>query len=318
MKIFISYRRADSAGHAGRLYDALEARFGRDHVFMDVSDIDSGESFSDVIHAEIRACDVLIAIIGRTWLTCTGARGRRLDDPDDLVRAEIAAALTQGTPVIPVLVAGAAPPEAAALPDPLKPLAALDAHDISDERWSYDVGRLMDAAARRGGHAPAPRRRTWFAAAAALAVVAVLGAAAFWRLRPDAVAPERAAQTAPDASTANVVASPPRVAGDWSAEVAYPWGATHTERFEITVDGADISGTASFLGTPRGIVSGTLDGDRLRFETRTQEVVGDWAAPRDVVHQYRGTVAGDTIAFRMQSTGGSSDVPVAFTATRTR
>jgi hypothetical protein len=319
MKIFLSYRRAESAGHAGRLYDALGARFGRDSVFMDVSDIEPGESFSEVIHAEIRSCDVLIAVIGRDWLTCVGAAGRRLDDPDDLVRAEIAAALTQGIPVIPVLVGGAAPPTPAALPDALKPLAARDAHDISDERWTYDVDRLIEAVARRGGHAAGrTRRRAWLAAGAALAIAGFLGAAAYRQLRPDAMAPDGGVDAAPGAQASLSAASPLRVAGDWNAEVTYPWGATHIERFAFTVEGHEVLGTASFLGTPRAIVQGTLDGDALRFETRTQEVVGDWTAPRDVVHRYRGMIAGDAIEFRMQSAGGSSDVPVEFRASRGR
>ncbi|MNC86075.1 hypothetical protein D3C83_17050 [compost metagenome] len=75
-------------------------------------------------------------------------------------------------------------------------------------------------------------------------------------------------------------------------------------------------GTASFLGTPRGILRGTVEGDRITFETRTQEVLGDWNNPRDVVHRYRGTLGDGTIRFTMQSEGGSSTVPVEFTAER--
>ena len=77
MSIFISYRRADSAGHAGRLYDSLQAHFGRDNVFMDLSAIDSGQNFVDAIETAVRSCDALVAIIGDDWLTSTEEGGRR-------------------------------------------------------------------------------------------------------------------------------------------------------------------------------------------------------------------------------------------------
>ena len=69
MKVFISYRRDDTAGHAGRLHDSLQSRFGADNVFMDLSDIDFGQNFVDVIDTAVRSSDVLLAIIGKQWLT---------------------------------------------------------------------------------------------------------------------------------------------------------------------------------------------------------------------------------------------------------
>ena len=175
MRIFISYRREDSAGHTGRLCDALQAHFGHDNVFMDLSGIDAGQNFVDAIDTAIRSCDVLVAVIGKEWLTCVGAAGRRLEDPGDFVRAEVAAALERGIPVIPVLVEGTPMPSAAALPDPLKPLAKRNALELSDARWSYDVGRLIQAAEKIAGTTHGWQRRTWLSAAAALAFVAVLG-----------------------------------------------------------------------------------------------------------------------------------------------
>ena len=98
------------------------------------------------------------------------------------------------------------------------------------------------------------------------------------------------------------------------------------ERFSLKIDGPDVSGTASFLGVARGIIAGKIEGDRLSFETRTQEVTGDFSQPRDVVHRYRGRLqagrdpqsgpGGDTIAFTMQTEGGSAQEPAEFTATR--
>ena len=84
--IFISYRRDDSAGHAGRLYDRLCDHFGLDHVFMDVDTIKPGRDFVDAIQIAVSGCNGLVAIIGQDWLTTSDASGaRRLDDPEDLV-----------------------------------------------------------------------------------------------------------------------------------------------------------------------------------------------------------------------------------------
>lgn len=303
MKVFISYRRDDSAGHTGRLYDSLEARFGGDNLFHDHSDIDSGQNFVTVIQDAVQASDVLLAVIGREWLTCTAGGGRRLDDPGDLVRTEICTALERGIPVVPVLVDKAIPVSAASLPAPLRPLATLDAHELTDERWTYDVGRLI-AAMEKLADAPArpPQRRLALVASLVAAAVIAVSAFVMWP------------RSGPASSTAAPV--PLVLAGDWSAEVAYEWGAKHTERFALTVDGTEVLGTASFLGVPRGIVTGTLEGDRVSFETKTQEVSGDWSQPRDLVHRYRGRVDGDTIIFSMQTQGGSAQAPVQFTARR--
>jgi hypothetical protein len=104
-RIFISYRREDSGASAGRLHDRLREHFGRDNVFMDIDTIEPGLDFTDVIERTVASCDVLIALIGRQWLTSTDAAGqRRLDNPEDFVRLEIAAALKRNIRVIPALV----------------------------------------------------------------------------------------------------------------------------------------------------------------------------------------------------------------------
>jgi TIR domain len=106
-RVFISYRRQESSGLAGRLYDRLAARFGDDRVFMDVDTIALGVDFAEVISQVVSSCEVLLAVIGPRWLTVTDEDGRRrLDDPDDLVRLEIAAALKRDIRVIPVLSRG--------------------------------------------------------------------------------------------------------------------------------------------------------------------------------------------------------------------
>ena len=127
-RVFISYRRQESSGLAGRLYDRLAARFGDDQVFMDVDTIALGVDFAEVITQAVSTCEVLLAVIGPRWLTATDEDGRRrLDDPDDLVRLEIAAALERDIRVIPILVEGAVMPRRQQLPEALAGLARRNA-----------------------------------------------------------------------------------------------------------------------------------------------------------------------------------------------
>jgi beta-lactam-binding protein with PASTA domain len=143
-KIFIGYRREDSAGHTGRLFDRLSEHFGEDRVFMDVSGIEPGVDFVDAIDKAVGSSDAFIVVIGKQWLSATDADGRRrLDNPEDFIRLEIAAALRRNIRVIPVLVQGAAAPSSGNLPEDLKKLSRLHAHEISDSRWDYDVGTLI-------------------------------------------------------------------------------------------------------------------------------------------------------------------------------
>src|SRR3954454_18329783 len=106
--IFISYRREDSIAYAGRLYDRLQAHFGDEQVFMDIDTLRPGEDFVEAIQRTVASCDALVAVIGRSWLMAQDQKGqRRLDDPEDFVRLEIAAALERGIRVIPALVGNA-------------------------------------------------------------------------------------------------------------------------------------------------------------------------------------------------------------------
>src|SRR5215468_9038498 len=109
--IFVSYRRQETSHLAGRLSDRLADRFGEGQVFMDVDAIEPGVDFAEEISRAVAACQVLLAVIGPNWLTATDERGRRrLDNPDDLVRLEVEAALARGVLVIPILVEGAVMP----------------------------------------------------------------------------------------------------------------------------------------------------------------------------------------------------------------
>jgi len=141
--IFISYRREDSAGYAGRLYDRLAAHFGADRVFMDVEGIEPGVDFVDAIERAVASCEVLIVIIGNEWLAANSAGKRRLDDPKDFVRIETAAALARGIRVVPVLVEDAAMPRGEDLPADLTPLVRRQALELSHKQWDATSGELI-------------------------------------------------------------------------------------------------------------------------------------------------------------------------------
>jgi uracil-DNA glycosylase family 4 len=145
-RIFINYRRQDSEGYVGRLYDHLARHFERDALFMDVDDIPPGADFVQVLEEAVAACDVFIAVIGPSWLTLTDETGaRRLDQWNDFVRIEIASALNQNKLVIPVLVGRARMPSPAQLPDDLAALCRRNAFELSHQRFSYDAEKLVAA-----------------------------------------------------------------------------------------------------------------------------------------------------------------------------
>lgn len=139
--VFLSYRRADSAGWAGRLGDHLATRFGNDlHAWQDVEEILPGANWLDEIKGGLAAADAVLVIIGPRWLELGGAR---LKDPADVLHQEILLALNSKAVVIPVLVGGAQLPDRAALPEPLQPLTARQAMAMLDTDWDRSVQRLV-------------------------------------------------------------------------------------------------------------------------------------------------------------------------------
>jgi TIR domain len=143
-KVFISYRRTDSAGYSGRVMDRLDRELGRDLVFMDVDAIPLGTNFSKVLHDEVAKCGVLLAVIGPNWLDARDEHGnRRLDNPNDFVRIEIGAALQRSIPVIPLLLDGAKIPKADELPEDLKELALRNGMEIRHASFQDDMNRLL-------------------------------------------------------------------------------------------------------------------------------------------------------------------------------
>ena len=144
--IFISYRREDSEGHAGRLFESLADHFGKEAVFMDVAAIEPGRDFRRALDEQVASCGVLLAVIGKGWLDARSESGaRRLDDPTDFVRLEIASALKRDIPVVPVLVHGAVMPHAGELPADMAELAYRNGVELTHARWESDVQLLIDA-----------------------------------------------------------------------------------------------------------------------------------------------------------------------------
>jgi hypothetical protein len=168
--IFISYRRKDAAGYAGWLADRLNKAFSKHQIFRDLEDIEAGKEFTDVINEEIESSAVLLALIGPNWLCSEGEEGRRrLDNPHDFVRLEIASALKRKICVVPVLVGDATMPTEEELPTAIRALARRQAHELSDQRWDYDVGELVKIIRKAGVKralrcdvqpaAPAPKKK---------------------------------------------------------------------------------------------------------------------------------------------------------------
>jgi ankyrin repeat protein len=143
--IFLSYRREDASGWAGRLTADLRRRIPTGTVFQDISTIEIGEDFHQAIEQALQSCAVVLVMIGPGWLTARDRQGRRrLDDPNDVVRAEVAAALQRtDLKVIPLLVGGAAMVPAEDLPDDVRPIVRRHALELSDSRWDHDVGVLV-------------------------------------------------------------------------------------------------------------------------------------------------------------------------------
>lgn len=141
--VFISYRRDDSQGFAGRLADDLTDHFGADLVFRDV-EIPIGQDFTEVLQRAIKTCDALVVVIGRNWLSVTAdAVQPRLFEPLDWVRKEIEMAFTYHKPVIPVLVGNAVMPAPAELPATIRRLTRVQALPLDDRSWDQDVAQLV-------------------------------------------------------------------------------------------------------------------------------------------------------------------------------
>jgi len=173
VQVFLSYRRTDVGGYAGRLTDALSERLGARSVFQDVTAITLGEAFTDAIDRALDESDAVLAVIGPAWLSASTPEGSiRLLEPDDYVRLELGRALQRAdVRVIPVLVGGARLPTADALPEDLRGLVERQGIVLRDESWHQDVDSLVRSL--RGEPAvPTRHSRRWLVAGAAAVVLA--------------------------------------------------------------------------------------------------------------------------------------------------
>jgi hypothetical protein len=292
-RYFLSYRRDDSAGFAGRLADALEVRFGAGSVFRDVDDIAPGEDFVQALDRHLREVDAVLVMIGPRWVDDT-----RLHEADDFVRREIATALASGKPLLPLLVGGARMPAQDALPESLRPLARKQALTLSDADWKRDVEELTQALGKlkSGALGKAGSERRLALALAGVAVVILAGIASGLYFAQE---------------------KPAAVAGRWSATVRYEWGDSHREVFEFQTMGKELLGTATYLGRPAPIEQVTFDGKHLSFVIRSQEMLGSDNPWKEVTHRYSGELADDGIHFTLVSSGGYTlHRPLRFVAQR--
>lgn len=310
--LFLSYRRNDSAGFAGRLADALEAEFGPGSVFRDVDDIRPGEDFVQAIHSHLDQVGAALIMIGPRWLESGPNGQRRLDEPEDFVRREIETALASGKPVLPLLVGGAVMPADTDLPASIAGLARRQAVVLSDGNWRNDVDRLTASLRPLLGQPGATgtnwRRLLPWLAGAALGLALLAWAIGFW---PSPTPPPSLSSPQP----AEQVAA--QLAGRWSARVKYDWGDEHEETFEFKNLGGALHGSASYLGGKLVIEQARVDGEWLSFSTRSQEMLGGDTPYKEVIHQYTGKVGPDTLQFTLESRGGyTPHAPVEFTARR--
>jgi hypothetical protein len=346
--VFISYRREDSSGYTGRLFDIVSSHFGRQNTFMDLDAIQGGDDFTAVIEEKISVSDILLAVIGVHWVTITDEHGkRRLDNPRDFVRLEIGRALARGIRVIPVLVGGAVMPHAEDLPDDLLALCKRQAVEVRDAHFHSDAEQLIGILhkALHGVHFRMSNlngKRFILALAVGIGIAIVLGVLLYQhrfldtRHGPASVAevsrtkvagvPDNGALThehqddrVQPENRSNSTANLADVSGKWNATVKYDWGDSYTEIFEFEVDGKEVSGSASFLGAGRGILNGRIEGSRISFMTKSLSTIGSDEKTYEDKHFYKGTFDTDKIRFTMMTDSSmESHVPIHFTASRAK
>jgi hypothetical protein len=284
--IFISYRRDESRHAAGRLADDLVEAFGADSIFRDIEGIEPGVDFTQALDKALGACVVMLVVIGPRWLAMADAAGgRRLDQPGDWIRMEIATALRRQTRVIPVLLEGAELPRETDLPEDIRPLVRRQAFELADGRWHGDIQRLISALAKVPGLAlrepvgqpgPAPRSRQgrswlwWPAGLAALLLAGVfidgLDGGDYLPVEEARVDPQPIPQYQPQAEPVPAAASLQREepASATLPDISGLWRSDSGEVYDVDQNGSEIEFYSEIGGQPLGMGRGRLDGQMLR------------------------------------------------------
>jgi hypothetical protein len=156
--VILSYRREDSAGVTGRIFDRLIQEFGADRVFMDIDSMPAGVDFHEHLQEILADCGALLVVVGKTWRSQRKGQPARIMDPDDWVRIEVETALERGIPVVPLLIDGASLPNRDQLPESLWPLLRRNALPVDSGRdFHAQLTRLVrDLQLQLGTETPRP------------------------------------------------------------------------------------------------------------------------------------------------------------------
>jgi hypothetical protein len=300
-RIFISYRREDSAADmTDRVYEHLSRRWpGR--VFMDIDSLKAGDLFARKINENLQDCVVMLVMMGSYWASLTDEQGaRRIDNPGDYPRMEVAAALKRGVRVIPVLVGNATLPKREELPSEIAGLVDRQVLHLSREDFDADLERLMSSVAR-----DLPRitwaEMPWKTGAAA--ILLLFGLVAYRKFGPNLLSHRGDTETSSSSSSAKVL----DISGKWGTSViqnAYAPSARSTIIFEFTQSGDTVVGSLTEMGDAgksagtKGIVDGKIHDTVLSFYTNGETTSDSGTQPYK--EMYTGVLqkAGREIAFQ--------------------
>jgi hypothetical protein len=262
-RIFISYRREDSAPWAGRLCDLLGKTFGEDKVFMDVEDIQAGADFAEAIGKTVGQCDVLVAMIGPHWLEMLQSRSGE----KDFVREEIAAALSRRITVVPALVGGASMPAEQQLPPELAALARRQAIQLRDAEFRQKTDDLIRAIRRKSAGDRSSRKMVWTLVAIGILIAVVGSAALLFNARRRA-----------------------SIDGTWIARMQRPGGRPYTVRLEFHTERRTLTGKVEYPTGSAEIQGGTFQNNRFAFHTEHVPQFEERSAKLLVSGELRGRV----------------------------
>lgn len=306
-RLFINYRRDDSRADSGRLYDRLAACFpGK--IFRDVASIAPGVEWHDAIARVLSQSDACLVVIGKNWLKIADEAGnRRLDDPRDTVRQEIAAVLKRNMRVFPVLVGGATMPAEGDLPADLQPLCGRNAIELTEQYWDEGVQKLILALEPLLGRPVSPAAvkpplfRRWWALVAAGALATIIVLAYIGSRHPDAsvaqnppVLPPRD-YPKPDPSPApartEVAFNPSQLVGNWRGVVTGP-GQQLDEELEVYPD-SSLRVLLQNVSTGVGTWQYDSAADSMRITNYTNLIDGDkfscdWKNASDTHDRFNG------------------------------